>query len=285
MIEKVKGLTASQIKWIALFFMTVDHSYVLCENTPILAQFIPIIRILGRIAAPLFLFIITESARYTSSKKGFLTRLYVAGVCTGIFTILTNIIFGNFIIYTPGNIIFTFFYTVTYIYLVKNIAHAISNRDLKLLVKSIAMGFLTVLPQVLFNWFDNLQLHSLERDTVILLREIITTIFPPILHVEYSILFIALGVFLYFCESLKQKCCVFILFCCLSLAGSLTGSDLYPVNEFMLDGQYWMILAVPFMFLYNGKRGKSEAKMFFYIYYPVHRYLLVLLGKLVSICG
>lgn len=275
------GLTASQIKWIALLFMTIDHLYMLCAATQMLLRIVPILRLLGRVAAPLFLFLITESAWHTRSKIRFLVRLYLAGVGTGIFTIVTNMLFGHIMIYTPGNIFFTLFYTVTYIYLFEYMLIAIRMYDWKLILKSIIIAGITLLPQVLFYLIDRWNFPGIERDTVVFWRELITTIFPPILHVEYSILFIIMGVGIYFCKNIRQKCFVFILFCGVSFIGALSGGDLYPVNEFMISGQYWMILALPFMYSYNGDRG-NQRKLFFYIYYPVHRYLFALTGGLLQ---
>jgi len=279
-VEKVHvGLTASQIKWIALLFMTIDHLYVLCESIPIISHYVLFLRLFGRAAAPLFLFLITESAWHTRSKFGFLTRLYSAGVGTGIFTILTNQLLGHIMIYTPGNIFFTFFYTVVYIYIFEYIISAIQKHDVKLVLKYFFIGIFTLLPQALFYLFDKWKFQDLERDTVIFLREIITTVFPPIVYVEYSVLFVIMGVGIYFCKNLKHKCFIFIFFCGLSFIGSLSDKDLYPINEFVLNGQYWMILALPFIYFYNGDKGKQK-KLFFYIYYPVHRYLLTLAGEL-----
>ena len=40
--------------------------------------------------------------------------------------------------------------------------------------------------------------------------------------------------------------------------------------------QFWSFLALPFLVLYSGKRGKANIKYFFYIFYPAH--LLILEG-------
>ena len=44
--------------------------------------------------------------------------------------------------------------------------------------------------------------------------------------------------------------------------------------------QWFSMAAVPFIALYNGKRGKRKMKNFFYIYYPVHQLVIYLLSLL-----
>jgi len=73
---------------------------------------VPTLRLLGRIAAPLFLFAPTESIRHTRSKPALIFRLYIAGMFTGLFMVLTNLIFQEILVYFQGNIfsyIFMFF--------------------------------------------------------------------------------------------------------------------------------------------------------------------------------
>jgi len=51
-------------------------------------------------------------------------------------------------------------------------------------------------------------------------------------------------------------------------------------NSLMYDTYYWcMIFALPFMMLYNGKKGKGY-KYFFYLFYPLHIIALFLISNL-----
>lgn len=47
--------------------------------------------------------------------------------------------------------------------------------------------------------------------------------------------------------------------------------------------QWWSMLALPFLKLYSGKRGKYKMKYFFYIFYPAH--LLVIQGLFLLLTG
>ena len=53
-----KGLTSSQIKWIALAAMTLDHLAAYGGNIPIFGAYYLPLRTVGRMAAPLFLFVL-----------------------------------------------------------------------------------------------------------------------------------------------------------------------------------------------------------------------------------
>ena len=61
--KKFSGLTGNQLKLIALFAMTCDHvGLQLLPNVLIL-------RILGRLALPIFAYMIAEGCRYTRNRK------------------------------------------------------------------------------------------------------------------------------------------------------------------------------------------------------------------------
>ncbi len=105
-----QGLTAFQIKIVALVFMTLDHLASFGFEITVVAKYSLILWTVGRVAAPLFLFILIQSIQHTKSKTRFLLRLYVAGVCIGLLDTAVNFFAGEILGYrTPENIIFTFF--------------------------------------------------------------------------------------------------------------------------------------------------------------------------------
>ncbi|MCT4687170.1 TraX family protein [Vallitalea sp.] len=56
----------------------------------------------------------------------------------------------------------------------------------------------------------------------------------------------------------------------------------YNQSWYILKNEQWlMVLALPFMVLYNGKRG-GKCKYFFYLFYPIHIYVLYILGALIN---
>ena len=66
-IQKTKGLNAYQIELIALVIMTIDHLGAYGFEIPIIDAYCSQLRLIGRLAMPLFLFALTESIRYTHS--------------------------------------------------------------------------------------------------------------------------------------------------------------------------------------------------------------------------
>lgn len=74
--KKFAGLTGNQLKFLALIAMTCDH-----VGLQLLPQFI-ILRIIGRLAAPLFAYMIAEGCRYTHDRGRYLGRLLgMAALC------------------------------------------------------------------------------------------------------------------------------------------------------------------------------------------------------------
>ena len=278
------GLNANQIKWIALFFMTIDHidAYILAVGVGLIQN--GLLSKLGRIAAPLFLFMLTESIRHTKDKRRLILRLYIAGLLGTLFTLFCVILANKFVlpgpIYmgVPKNILFTYTYTVIYICLLERGMKEVRTKNLKGVFVTVTAVIVTFLPQLVFCIYDEVGFPFINVGFVSLGREVLIAIFPPVLFIEYSLMFVLMGVCIYFARG-KWKYLVFAAFCVLSYLGAPIVSNLWPFTDFFLPGQAWMILALPFMLLYNGEKGTAH-KPFFYVCYTVHRILLAFVGVL-----
>lgn len=79
-MEKRAGLSGSELKLIAMAAMTCDHVGLQ------LLPGIPLLRAVGRLAMPIFAYMIAEGCRYTHSRKGYLMRLLCLGaLCQGVY--------------------------------------------------------------------------------------------------------------------------------------------------------------------------------------------------------
>lgn len=262
-------LNAFHLKGIALLAMTLDHigSY---QTFTINRTFNDALRIIGRIAAPLFLFMVVEGLRHTRSKPKYILRLYTAGVIIEAVNRVISKLTGTF---EFGNTLPMFFYTALFVFCIETIVKNRTNRKAVCLsVCGLVLPFLS--------YFLNIVLLENAVGTV---WNIISLFFPSPMNVDYSILFVLMGVAWYFINNKAINCIILagLSAFCFVVPGAwfFTFSSVWlkPVffNVFglFIDTQWCMFLAIPFILLYNGEKGRSM-KYFFYIYYPVHVYVL-----------
>ena len=261
-----KGINSFQLKLLGIFFMTLDHVGMYILNSGIGSH--PI-RIIGRIAAPLFLYVVVNSSQHKKSKLKFALRLYIAHILICLLTLLSST-FGRdwFLTSDQFSILSTFVYTVLYIWVIENIINFKKENDKRKLFMYLIIGIIiTLLPIIL-----------------IILKSQFETIYaifiPDVLTVPYSPIFILMGICWYFIKEKKGQIIILLFFSFFALIGAyiMNGSTILIFTDFFNMNQFWMILFLPLLYLYNGKKGKSM-KYFFYIYYPVHIFVLMFIGN------
>lgn len=87
--------------------------------------------------------------------------------------------------------------------------------------------------------------------------------------IDYNIWGISLPVIMYFTPSKKLRVVFLVLFI------TLMALMARPI-------QWWALMSVPFIALYNGERGRAKMKYFFYIFYPLHLVLLFLIKIIIT---
>lgn len=272
-----RGLSISQIKWIALLAMTIDHLAAYGFEIPIFGAHFNTFRVIGRIAAPLFFFALTESIRHTRSKERLLLRLYVGAVGTGLFVTVTNALFRNSIgMFRSSNILFDYVYMTLYIILLERLIEGIKTKQWKQEALALLGMGTTCIPHFMAWFLYEIPVRwGISVETVWTLRDLSDSLIRSPLAAEYTILFIIMGILMYFAENKYGKAAVLVLFSLICyLGGKVEFLNNYSVIGTVLGyPQYYMIFAVPFILLYNGEKGKSS-KYFFYVYYPLHRYVI-----------
>lgn len=272
-----RGFSISQIKWIALIAMTIDHLAAYGFEIPVFGAHFNTLRIIGRIAAPLFFFALTESVKHTRSRKRFLLRLYFGAVGTGLFVAITNVLFHDSIgRFSQSNILCDYIYTALYIVLIEYMIEGIRSKQWKRSLLAVAGILATGIPHVIVWWIYEFPYgkYGFSPETVWTIQDFAGSfVFSP-LAAEYTILFVIMGILMYFAGNKYGKAAVLVLFSCLCYFG---GKKAILNHFFFLPifgyPQYYMIFAVPFILLYNGEKGRGS-KYFFYVYYPVHRYVI-----------
>ena len=227
MQQKNGILSSNVLKIIALVTMTIDHiGYLIFPE-------IAWLRLVGRLAFPIYAYFIAEGCKYTKNKLK-----YFALVCgLGIICQVVSYLFTK---QTDFNILITFSFSIVLIYLLQWFKANLQNKDIK---KSILSGVLFVV--------------SL---TCIFILTYEKLSFSPI-SVDYGFFGILLPVFVSIFDNKTIKLIFFTI-----------GLILISLHYSLL--QWFSLLSVLFMFLYNGKRGKLKLKYLFYIYYPLHLVVL-----------
>lgn len=268
-------LNSFQIKLWALVIMTIDH-IAFYQTFTINTNINYALRIIGRIAAPLFLFLITEGLHHTKSKPKYIFRLYIASFITEIVnTIFLKTLTTGYSSSVLGNIFTTFFYVAFYVYFIELICE--NPRK----IKNIFIGtFALLVPLTVVV----LNIMLCQTPTGTTYWEVIRVIFPSPFTVNYSILFVIMGITWYFINNKYINAGILAIVSLLSfLIPEIQITQIAPyfnAHTLFVNPQWCMALAIPFILLYNGQKG-ANTKYFFYFYYPLHQYFLFFLYLLI----
>lgn len=288
-MERRWGLTAFQLKVIALAAMTIDHVGAYCPDIPWVAPWVTPLRIVGRIAMPIFLFLFVQSLRHTRSRRKLIGRLYLTGLLVELWDLARVFFLGDVLGYTDtGNIFSTFLYIAVLAVLLEQLGRLVRAWDRRTALLVLALLGAVLVPvgiDVLARqWL--LPLAGTVRCRFLVLG-LTDALAPSLLNVEYTPVFLGLGVLLYFLRTRGRQCAAFALFC-LAVLGALYYGETHPAfwtlrytSVLCNSIQCWMLLALPLLLLYNGRRGRP-VKWFFYWYYPLHRTLLLAADRLLS---
>ena len=218
--KKFSGLTGNQLKIIALIAMTCDHVGL---------QLFPdvlFLRIIGRLALPIFAYMIAEGCRYTRSpKKYLLTILGVAVLCQVVYFAAMGSLYQCILV--------TFTLSIL---LIQSLDRARNQEDHQTAVTTALIWAGVVFVCV------GLPLLLDHTDFAI----------------DYGLWGVLLPVLIYLGRDQKEKLL-------------LTGAGLVLLAlSFTGMTQWFSLLTLPLLALYNGQRGKRKMKYFFYVYYPLH---------------
>ena len=221
----LKIFNGFSLKLIMTIFMLIDHIGYFIPQTP------HWFRWLGRIVAPIFVFLSTEGYRHTRDVKAYMKRLFVAAA----------------IMFVGNSIVWLIF-----------------RRDIFLsnnIFLSLALGVALLC---------NLEKEDRNNGHIAL-------IFISSQFAEGSFIVPAMVlIFHYFKEDKKKLSISYILLSSIFLLDGFSYNALFVENP-----QWMMVFALPFILMYNGKRGPN-IKYFFYIFYPIHIWFLYIFGYLMK---
>jgi hypothetical protein len=257
MIERVKKiavLNGNCIKILAAILMLIDHIGLI---------FFPKVlvwRYLGRISMPLFAFMIAEGCKYTKNKFRHFSLMFLLGVVCQII----YFIFDNGYLYM--SILITFSLSIIMIYALQYAKKCLFSTEVKAFDKTLAcVLFIT---SVFLTWLLNS----------------ITKINNYDFYIDYGFWGCILPVFVALLDfrgiPLPQKL-KWLDWHILKLVPFTVGIILMCLFSESELCEWYSLISVPILLLYNGERGKYNLKYFFYVFYPAH--LVVLYGIAVLI--
>ena len=235
--ERTFGLTNNQLKIIAMISMLFDHVGLMLF--PQVGAF----RIVGRLAFPIFAYMIAEGCRYTRNRARYLLMIAVMAL---LFQAVYFVTMQSAGLALYQGILVTFSLSIGCIYAID--WHKQKKSELSFIV------MLAVLATVFFL-------------AVILPKKLVWQGFA----IDYGIFGILLPILVYYAPGKLTK-----LF---SVAFSIVGLAL----TLGVDIAWYALLTIPLLALYNGERGKYKMKYVFYIFYPAHLVLIYAIAFLMAI--
>ena len=231
--ENSFGLTSNVLKILGAIFMLLDHvGYVLLPYNSFL-------RAIGRLAFPIFAYMIAEGCRYTKNKlKYFLTVFILGALCQIVYYLYDGDLYLGILI--------TFSLSILLIYSLQFAKQKLFDKNSPCLVKilSILLFAFTIFAVYFLN-----EKFEIDYGFWGALAPLIASLFtkPPSVNSPVW-------------KKLDNKFTSLILFtiALLILANAVGQNQIYS------------LFAIPLLALYSGKRGKANLKYFFYIFYPLH---------------
>lgn len=258
-----KGITGFQLKLIGLLLMIFDHIHEFFNYN----NAIPIgFKCVGRIVAPIFIFMTVEGYTHTRNKKKYMLRLFLGSIVMNL---------GNFIlpryfertdnVALMNNIFATLFLITVYLCIVDFIKKALSEKN----ILKIFVGIILFIAP-----------FAVGMGLVMLMSQTIAAVYlaliiPTPMFVEGGIMFIVIGIVMYLLK--ERKNIMLLVYSAISIAIMFTG-EISIQKLFTQNFQWMMLFAAPLIYLYNGKKGKGM-KYLFYVFYPAHIYLFFIISS------
>ncbi|MBE6936895.1 MAG: hypothetical protein E7458_10485 [Ruminococcaceae bacterium] len=231
--EKTLGLSGNALKLLAALSMLIDHiGFMLLPELRVL-------RILGRLAFPIFAFMIAEGCRYTKNRTRYFLQLFLLGVGCQIVNYIAQKD-------TLLCILITFSVSILLIYLLQTVKRVCFSPRPAWQKIGMVLLFAAAVAAV---WGLN-RIFRIDYGFIGCMTPVIAGAF---MNRERE------GVPEWLLRLDRRSVHVLML-----------GLALLLMALFRSRIQFWALFALIPLFAYSGRRGRWRMKYFFYIFYPAH---------------
>lgn len=241
-------MNANQLKLFMMSLMVLDHLAPLLPP-----QFVVPFNIATRCVGVFFGFMAVEGFHYTRNRKNYLLRLY--GWALFMFagnTLLNMTVLKQSIWQAHNNIFLTLAVGVSILWAID---FALRIKEPFFRISAGLLAFLLIIVAVV---------GLVEGGLIII----------PFMLISY-----------FFKTSPKKRDFGYLIFSACLLLMNLIGLPSYSIETLkttlMLNPEFLFITVIPFIHLYNGKKGSNNPffKYLFYVFYPAHLWLITLIAS------
>lgn len=265
------GLSGTSLKFIALFLMTLDHIHYFFGFTGVIPD---AFSMLGRLAAPLFLFCVVEGFAHTHDRRRYFLRMYALSVLmTGMMFIIARY-FRREDGFFPQNGMMT---TFTLLIIIWQGIDWLHNRRF-------ARGILAIALPLIWPVGISAVLMRVPSGNAVV-QVVLMSIVPTWnLSPDATISMLVMGILMYLLRNRRGvQVAVFAVATMVyemvykGMLISRMMPDFVPMQMVTMYYEWMGVFAAPLMLCYNGQRGRG-LKRLFYAFYPAHVYTLYALS-------
>lgn len=243
-------MSAFWLKMIAALTMLVDHTGMM------LFPKIELFRIIGRLAFPIYAYLIAEGFRYTRDRRIYLLRIFLLGlVCQIVYTLATGTLYIN--------VLLVFSLSLIVMLCADGVKRAIRGEEnfAREMIKRIAKTQADKKSEIII---------SIATAAAVVLS---VGWFCSAVEVDYGFWGVMLPVLAFIFDEKYPRLALFSLGLFILCVHFSSGG---------LIIQYYSLISIPLLLCYNGSRGKISMKYFFYIFYPAHLLILYLISTFIQ---
>lgn len=204
-----------------------------------------VLRIIGRLSYPIFAFMIAEGCFYTKNKARYFWGIFALATICQIFYCVYNHDFYM-------GILVTFSISILLIYL---------------------MEFL----KGRFFLAESTGLQKITAVLIFAVAIVVTYVLNIFVVIDYGFWGCIAPLFATVFKKIKT-----VRISTLTLQKIAFGIALVILSASLGGVQYYCLLAMPLLFAYSGKRGKTKMKLFFYVFYPTHMLAVQMVSMLLD---